>query len=535
MAEKEQPQADEIDVKKLILLVLHKWYVFAIAVCACCMVAMLYYFCTARQYATSATIMLRSENNGSMLDNLSIAGFTAAELGIGGGRQIDNEIEIIRSRKLIQQAIDELGIRTTIYRKNGLRYVEQYHESPLQIVYPDGFIESLRGSLRVDVKKNDDNTYRLKFVRKILRNKTRFKCNVASLDAPIETPWGKFRFVEIPKNIPTWDEPDETTYTVRFNISSLKGQIENLAQQISVTQTSKKADMITLSYTSSNPQKNEALITKMIDLYNRGELEDKNRLKAETMQFLDDRLTITSEELLQAENNLENYKKGRDIANVSAQTELYIKTASEYEKRIAETDLQYSLVSFVENYLRDAKDSDLIPANTGIRDETLGNMMDSYNALVMKYLRISRSTNETNPVVEQTVNQIRLMRKNILQTINNVKESINITKQDLTRKKNEFAHQIKEIPTVEREYVSIARERELKQAIYLTLLKQRELTQMQLSTTLESARVINPAYTFEAAVAPKLKILLALAIMFGCALGAGYLYVQTLFVKKNDK
>ena len=124
----------EIDVKALLLFVLRKWYVFAVAIAICLAMVSGYYLRTARKYATNATIMLRSENAGSALSGLSIAGFTAADLGLGGGRQIDNEIEILRSRQLLSQVINELGLRTTVYRKFKLRYVEQYNEAPVDVV-----------------------------------------------------------------------------------------------------------------------------------------------------------------------------------------------------------------------------------------------------------------------------------------------------------------------------------------------------------------------------------------------------------------
>ncbi|MGN0186195.1 MAG: GumC family protein [Paludibacteraceae bacterium] len=515
----------EIDIKALLLFVLRKWYVFAIAIAICVALVSVYYLCTARQYATNATIMLRSDSS-SALNNISIAGFSAADFGLGGGRQIDNEIEIIRSRQLLSQVINELGLRTTVYRKVKLRYIEQFDESPLTVISPDGFEATMRGALRIDVTKKSDGTYRLKFKRVVLDNTERFKCTVPSLAESVETPWGVFRFVENPQKIPTFADPDATTYTVRFDLNSEKNQIDALSKKIIVAQTNKKANTISLSYTSSNPRKNEALLSKIIELYNRGELADKNKLQTETFDFLTDRLALISDELQQAEINLETYKKGRNIADISTQAQLYIETASDYEKRIAAADLQYNLVSFVENYLQDAADTDLIPNNTGVQDETLGNMMTSYNTLVMKYSRISRSTTEVNPVAEQMLAEIRMMRGNILQTITNVKKSIQITKQDLMAKNREFTTQINAVPTVEREYVSLARERELKQAVYLTLLKQREMTQMQLASTIETARVIDPAYTAERAVAPKLSVLLVLAVMGGAVLAAVYLYIM---------
>lgn len=142
-------------------------------------------------------------------------------------------------------------------------------------------------------------------------------------------------------------------------------------------------------------------------------------------------------------------------------------------------------------------------------------MIVSYNELVLKYLRMGRSTNETNPIVEQTQHQIALLRQNILQTIRNVKKSIEITKTDLKEKNKKFTDQISDVPTLEREYVAISRQQRIKQGLYMSLLQKREETQLTLASTTESAKIIDAAYTAETPVAPKLKLLLLIAFVLG--------------------
>ena len=423
--------------------------------------------------------------------------------------------------------IDELGIRTAVFKKKGLRYIEMYGGEPLTVVYPPNFEPTIRGFLSIVVNKNAKGEYLFKFKRKYIDKET-YQCSVTSLSKPIETPWGLFTFVEHPENIKVDDEHDGS-YKLKFFLSSAKSQIDTYVESINVALASKKSNAVNLSYISSCPAKNEAILNKIIDLYNLDALSDKNRMSMQMANFITERSALISTELKDAEIDVENYRREHNIANISTQSQLFLETSSEYEKRIAEADIQYSLVSFVENYLKNSTDKDLIPNNTGSEDKSLGDLIVSYNDLVLRYLRIGRSTNETNPIVEQTQNQIALLRQNILQTIRNVKKSIEITKTDLKEKNKKFTAQISDVPTMEREYVAISRQQRIKQGLYMSLLQKREETQLTLASTTESAKIIDAAYTTETAVAPKLKLLLLIAFVMGAVLGAGYLYVYASF------
>lgn len=517
---------NEIDLVAVMRLVKRKWYVFIIALVVSFSLAALYFFTTAPQFTTTATILIKTDDPTNPLQGMSFDGFAASDL-LGGAKAVDDEMEILRSKKLIQKMIDDLNIRTSIFRKKGLRYLELYGGEPLTLVYPESFEKKIRGSLEISVDKSVDGEYAIKFKRKHIDTET-FKCKLQSLAKPIQTPWGDFSFVEHPEHI-LIDQDNDGSYKLKFRITSFKSQTDAFVQTINVALTNKKSNAVSLSYSSGNPAKNEAIINKMIALYNLDALSDKNRMSMQMATFITERLGLIATELKEAEINVENYRRDHNLADISVQSKLVIETAGEYEKRIAEADLQYSLVSFVENYLKNATDKDLIPNNTGIEDQSLGELIISYNELVLQYLRIGRSTNETNPIVQQTQHQIGLLRQNILQTISNVKKGVEITRSDLKNKNKRFIDQISGVPAVEREFVSISRQQRIKQGLYMTLLQKREETQLTLASTTESAKIIDAAYTAETPVSPKLKLLLLIAFVFGLGLSGAYLYAYSLF------
>ena len=110
---------NEIDLVAVMRLVKRKWYVFIIALVVSFSLAALYFFTTSPQFTTTATILIKTDDPMNPLQGMSFDGFAASDL-LGGAKAVDDEMEILRSKKLIQKMIDDLNIRTSIFRKKGL-------------------------------------------------------------------------------------------------------------------------------------------------------------------------------------------------------------------------------------------------------------------------------------------------------------------------------------------------------------------------------------------------------------------------------
>ena len=153
----------------------------------------------------------------------------------------------------------------------------------------------------------------------------------------------------------------------------------------------------------------------------------------------------------------------------------------------------------------------------------------------MEYLRLTRSTNENNPYISQLKEKILLSRENILQTITNMKEGSMLRRENIVEKNKEIDLIINNVPTLEREYIEVAREQEIKRNLYLFLLQKREETQLAMSSATDSGKIIDYAYTAEAPVAPNKKIIIAIALFLSILLSLIYIYIESLFNKKIKK
>ena len=518
---------EEIDIRYWIHHFLSHWYLFLIAVVICLGAAFLYLKITPTTYSTSATILLR---DGAASDPLEALGSPLSGM-LGKGPTTDDEMEIIRSKGLTKWMIQELGLEYSTFMRQGLRYVDVYGKEPIKVLFPPQFLDALRGSFQMDIAKQSNGSWNLKALQQANGQKQEFTCNLTSLVTPVETPWGLIHLTEVPAHLPT----DGTTYRVRIVAASPKATLERYNSALQVSQTSKKTNAIRISTQGENLQKSEAIVNKMVELYNRDGLMEKNQTSLQLAQFINERLQLLSQELTTVEQDVESYRKKHQLADISSQSKLFIESASEYDAKVAEIDIQYSLILFIENYLKQGEQREMIPGTNALSDPALTALVAEYNNVTLEMMRLERSTNADNPMVQQKQLQLQLLRTNILKSIENAKSSAEITRRDLLARGKLYEQKIEGIPTIEREFVEMARQQAIKQELYLFLLKKREETQLTLASATNATRVIDPAYSSMHPIAPKKQIILLMAFCMGIFLAAAFLWAtQMLHDKVNS-
>lgn len=508
---------NEIDVRKVVRVVLEHWWWFAIGVAFFLLLGVAYYVRKSPSWTTDASIMLRQG------DMMSEKMDPMAMLGLGGNAQTEDELVVFSSRGLIAQSIDALNLWEYSFVKDGVRWKGEFRNPALTIDYINLTEDASISPFTVTVKATKSG-YKVKTK---LGYFTRSTSRVETLDEPIETAVGTIR---IHANRPL---SQDTTYKVVHKRHELV--VSDYRQLLKVAQHKKESNIIDLSMKSPMPDRDKAFLYQVIEQYNMNALVDKNMIASNTAAFIDERLRIITEELGDAEKAVSEYKEKNNIAHLETQAQLYLHASRAEQSAIAEIETQLSLVDYVDEFLRDdTKRNNLIPANIGITDASLGSSLSQYNALLLQRMRIQRTATDSNPVVEQLDQQLSSMRQNIIATIRSVRESLQIRLNGLQAQESKINRQIKNAPEQEREYVRVVRDLKIKEKLYLFLYEKREENSLMLAATTIPAKILDMPQRDVRSRSPQLRNLLIICLFFGLMIPAGLLYLYKLFNDKID-
>ena len=264
-------------------------------------------------------------------------------------------------------------------------------------------------------------------------------------------------------------------------------------------------------------------------MYNRNTNNDKNEVAEKTREFINERIKIIDEELGNTEEKLETFKRNAGLTDISSDAQLAVSGNAEYEKKRVENGTQINLVRDLAKYINNPlNEYEVLPSNIGLTDNGLTTQLERYNELVIERKRLLRTSTENNPMIINLDMSIRAMKANVKAAIDGTLQGLLIVKADLDREASRFSRRISDAPGQERQYVSIARQQEIKAGLYLMLLQKREENAIMLAATANNAKIIDEPVAEGGPVSPKPKMIYMIALVLGVGLPVGIIFLTSL-------
>jgi capsular exopolysaccharide synthesis family protein len=513
-------QGESLDLKKILLKYLRFWYVFVLGAAIAIGLAFLFLRYTTPQYSITSTILIKDNQNSS--DLLSGSGskvFSDLEI-FKSTKNIDNEIEVLKSQTLMLTTLQDLNLQASYYIDNQFKDKEIYGANlPIKVVVSRLSPEAFEQKLAIQIK--DESIFYLQDGEKL----TAYR-----FGQEIRKPFADFK---VERNRFSTDQAFQTNKNIVFTFNNLQKLAESYSKAIEIATASKDASVLTLSLTDAVPDKGKDILNKLIEHYNKVAIEDKNLIATNTLQFIDERLKYLTVELTDVEKNVEKFKSRNEVADVGAQAQLNLQDASENNKKIAEWSIQIDVLESIEDYLnKNGGKYNVVPSTLTIQDPTLQNLINNFNELQMERERLLRTTQPDNPLVRNINDQLAMLRVNILENLDNIKSSLIIARKNFQAKSGQFQSEVRKVPTIERELQDITRQQDIKRGLYLYLLQKREEAALALAATVSNLRVIDPATVGEAPVKPKKMMIYLIALVLGLGLPFALIYVKEAL---NDK
>lgn len=498
-----------VNFKNILTKYLYHWPLFLLALIITLSSAVFYYNVVKPTYELRASILVKDVKKTTEEKS------ALQELDHSDESKIaENEVEILSSRSLISQVVNQLQLWVDYTSKEGFIEESLYKKSPVEFV----FVTKESGApfvLTATIINNagfyteDENGKSTKYL---------FKQTIVSK-------FGKWKLM------PTAHLSIYYGKKIYIRVNNETSAAEKYQGALQVSLLNKLAPTIGLSLNDKDITRGKDFLNTLIFNYNNVATAEKNKLTTSTIAFIDKRLDSLTGELNHAEGAVEKYRSDKGLTDISSESKVYLENAQTNDAKLNDVNVKINLINGIENYINSPQNANNTPSTNGIGDASLTNLVDRLSQLQLQKAKMMATTPESNPIFESINGQIKVTKNGISSTVSSIKSSLYATRGQLQSFNNKFQSSIRQVPGQERQLLSVKRQQTIKEDLYVYLLQKREELSLSYTSTLSDARIIDNAYEGPV-IWPQKAPLFAMASFIGFLIPLMLIYTRDNFKDK---
>lgn len=501
-------QEDSLNLKQEVLKYLPYWYWFVLSVVLALVSASLYLRYQNNVYESKTIIKLLDDTNSDFKMPTNGVNFF-----LRNKVNIENEKEIIKSNRLLSKVVTELELCNVFTEEGKIKTSEVYgHFVPkIKWIGQKEKINNFTGnwSIKLDqygyfwngenIKRNYNKIYDIEGIA-----------------------------MQVSK--PLYVRKAERVFSIKKN--RLDDAVAALKSTLQVNLLGEESELIEVKTTGSIIEKNNAILNKLNEVFDRDGREDKQRIFRKTIDFVNSRFDYLFKELDTIELNKANYKRNQKLSFIEGDSEVLLTTKAQTTAEYERAKTQSLLSDIIIKALREVKPNELLPVNIGLDEMNVNELIKQYNEIVLQSQKIIKTAGENHPKVQQLIGMQINLKENIKYSLKAYQSVLTARIQEIDRVKEQQEFQYGALPYQEKMIRSIERQQKIKETLYLLLLQKREEASINLAIVNPSIKIVDPAIANNVPLSPKRSVTFLLAFFGGLFIPFSVFFVYYLFDNK---
>jgi capsular exopolysaccharide synthesis family protein len=473
IAEKSFNEDDRINFKKEISYYLFFWPWFLLTMVMAITSSYLYLRYTPNIYQSNAQVQItKSDASSSFL--------TSEVTSLFGTRvNVQNDISVTTSNHILGKVVKKLDLQTSITELGRIKSSLVFgDELPFYIKFKNQTrpqkwnISFNNDSISIS---NQLNTYKLKKNEQIENNHFYFKINDSLL-------------------------LNNKNYIV--SRTSLNNAIKVLKLRILAKAASKNGEIIDLLISGTNQKRNNAILNTLINVLIEDRITDQRQLSKASIDFIEKRLEILTNTIDTISKKIIKYQLNNGVYNSDEQTTILLSNIKEENEASFDLKIQIEIATSLLNQLKDQEDYQILPANIGIVDRGINELLESYNKILLERNTLLASAPENSPIVVQKSEQLNKLKKANLQGISRYIENLQVSLSNYKKINKKTMGIISSFP--EKGYVmrTLAREFKFAEDLLVFLSQRKEEASISYVSVLPNLKILSYGVSNSSPVAP---------------------------------
>jgi capsular exopolysaccharide synthesis family protein len=481
------------------------WFLFGILVC----------LGLAYAYMRYAPIVYESVAKIKIVDGakeMDIAVDPMSMLNGNTGINLDNEVQVLKSYRILRQVVEALNLDVSYFHKGNIKTTEIWNP-PFAItkLIPEDSIGQPRAyDISLDVFEAEITD---------MEGGT----TVVGLTEKDTLP------TQLPFNITFLENAQPVAYEgIKFRVvlKSVKDAVFNLSEKLQVQPTDKKSEVLSLSIKGESPERSETVINELINKFNQDGIIDRQLVSKRTLEFIDERFAYLSGELDSIEVGKEDFKRLNNLSYIESDVDFSLQRKAVTRDEVTNLETQISLAALLKNAVVGQSAYGLLPVDVGLENSGINSLVVEYNEMAIEREKLITTVGDNHPTMVTLSGQLENLKVNILRSLNVYQTQLKLSLRQLNREKSQANSMFSRLPEKEKTLRAIERQQSIKENLFLLLLQKREEAAMNYATTAPSIKVVDYALTSNEPLSPKKRIVYPIGLLMGLVLPFAVLFVK---------